>query len=350
MKMYLIEKYKNFLPINSDTPLISMGEGFTPLVKSRNIVKDIGCKELYFKLEGCNPSGSFKDRGMVMAVSKALEKKAKKIICASTGNTSASAAAFGAYCDLETIVLIPEGKISLGKLSQAVAYGAKIISVRGNFDQALNLVKEIADKEDSIELVNSLNPNRIHGQKTGAFEIVDELGYSPDYMVLPVGNAGNITAYWEGYKIYHDLKNIKLPKMTGFQAMDSAPIVNNAPVKNPQTIATAIRIGNPASWNQAKNALQESNGSINAIEDDRIIEAYKHIASMEGIFVEPASSITIAGLYDMKNKNYDFSGKSVVCVLTGSGLKDPGFAETYLELEQQTIDPDINALEEILLV
>jgi len=350
MKMYLIEKYKNFLPINSDTPLISMGEGFTPLVKSRNIVKDIGCKELYFKLEGCNPSGSFKDRGMVMAVSKALEKKAKKIICASTGNTSASAAAFGAYCGLETIVLIPEGKISLGKLSQAVAYGAKIISVRGNFDQALNLVKEIADKEDSIELVNSLNPNRIHGQKTGAFEIVDELGYSPDYMVLPVGNAGNITAYWEGYKIYHDLKNIKLPKMTGFQAMDSAPIVNNAPVKNPQTIATAIRIGNPASWNQAKNALQESNGSINAIEDDRIIEAYKHIASMEGIFVEPASSITIAGLYDMKNKNYDFSGKSVVCVLTGSGLKDPGFAETYLELEQQTIDPDINALEEILLV
>ena len=348
--MYLIEKYKNFLPINSDTPLISMGEGFTPLVKSRNIVKDIGCKELYFKLEGCNPSGSFKDRGMVMAVSKALEKKAKKIICASTGNTSASAAAFGAYCGLETIVLIPEGKISLGKLSQAVAYGAKIISVRGNFDQALNLVKEIADKEDSIELVNSLNPNRIHGQKTGAFEIVDELGYSPDYMVLPVGNAGNITAYWEGYKIYHDLKNIELPKMTGFQAMNSAPIVNNAVVKDPQTIATAIRIGNPASWNQAKNALQESNGSINAIEDDRIIEAYKHIASMEGIFVEPASSITIAGLYDMKNKNYDFSGKSVVCVLTGSGLKDPGFAETYLELEQQTIDPDINALEEILLV
>jgi threonine synthase len=350
MKMYLIEKYKNFLPINSDTPLISMGEGFTPLVKSRNIVKDIGCKELYFKLEGCNPSGSFKDRGMVMAVSKALEKKAKKIICASTGNTSASAAAFGAYCDLETIVLIPEGKISLGKLSQTVAYGAKIISVRGNFDQALNLVKEIADKQDSIELVNSLNPNRIHGQKTGAFEIVDELGYSPDYMVLPVGNAGNITAYWEGYKIYHDLKNIELPKMTGFQAMNSAPIVNNAPVKNPQTIATAIRIGNPASWNQAKNALEESNGSINAIEDDRIIEAYKHIASMEGIFVEPASSITIAGLYDMKNKNYDFSGQSVVCVLTGSGLKDPGFAETYLELEQQIIDPDINALEEILLV
>ena len=348
--MYLIEKYKNFLPINSDTPLISMGEGFTPLVKSRNIVKDIGCKELYFKLEGCNPSGSFKDRGMVMAVSKALEKKAKKIICASTGNTSASAAAFGAYCGLETIVLIPEGKISLGKLSQAVAYGAKIISVRGNFDQALNLVKEIAGKEDSIELVNSLNPNRIHGQKTGAFEIVDELGYSPDYMVLPVGNAGNITAYWEGYKIYHDLKNIELPKMTGFQAMHSAPIVNNAPVKNPQTIATAIRIGNPASWNQARNALQESNGSINAIEDDRIIEAYKHIASMEGIFVEPASSITIAGLYHMKNKNYDFSGQSVVCVLTGSGLKDPGFAETYLELEQQTIDPDINALEEILLV
>ena len=263
--MKLIEKYKQFLPINEKTPMISMGEGFTPLVKSSNLVNEIGCKELYFKLEGCNPSGSFKDRGMVMAVSKAAEKKVTKIICASTGNTSASAAAYGAYCGIETIVLIPEGNIALGKLSQAVAYGAKIISVKGNFDQALDLVKKISENQESVELVNSLNPNRIQGQQTAAFEIIDELGYAPDEMFLPVGNAGNITAYWRGYKVYNDTKNTKLPKMIGFQAENSAPIVNNKTVRNPQTIATAIRIGNPASWDQAKIALDESEGSIHAI-------------------------------------------------------------------------------------
>ena len=225
--MKLIEKYKQFLPINEKTPMISMGEGFTPLIKSNNLVDEIGCKELYFKLEGCNPSGSFKDRGMVMAVSKAAEKKVTKIICASTGNTSASAAAYGAYCGIETIVLIPEGNIALGKLSQAVAYGAKIISVKGNFDQALDLVKKISENQESVELVNSLNPNRIQGQQTAAFEIIDELGYAPDEMFLPVGNAGNITAYWRGYKVYNDTKNTKLPKMIGFQAENSAPIVNN---------------------------------------------------------------------------------------------------------------------------
>ena len=207
--MKLIEKYKQFLPINEKTPMISMGEGFTPLIKSNNLVDDIGCKELYFKLEGCNPSGSFKDRGMVMAVSKAAEKKVTKIICASTGNTSASAAAYGAYCGIETIVLIPEGNIALGKLSQAVAYGAKIISVKGNFDQALDLVKKISENQESVELVNSLNPNRIQGQQTAAFEIIDELGYAPDEMFLPVGNAGNITAYWLGYKVYNDPMFIK---------------------------------------------------------------------------------------------------------------------------------------------
>ena len=277
--MKLIEKYKQFLPINEKTPMISMGEGFTPLVKSSNLVNEIGCKELYFKLEGCNPSGSFKDRGMVMAVSKAAEKKVTKIICASTGNTSASAAAYGAYCGIETIVLIPEGNIALGKLSQAVAYGAKIISVKGNFDQALDLVKKISENQKSVELVNSLNPNRIQGQQTAAFEIIDELGYAPDEMFLPVGNAGNITAYWRGYKVYNDTKNTKLPKMIGFQAENSAPIVNNKTVRNPQTIATAIRIGNPASWDQAKIALEESEGSIHAISDDEIINAYKLIAS-----------------------------------------------------------------------
>ena len=252
--MHLLEKYKQFLPINDNTPIFSLGEGNTPLVKSNNIYKEIGCKELYFKLEGCNPSGSFKDRGMVMAVSKAIEKGSKKIICASTGNTSASAAAFGAYCGLETIVLIPEGKIAIGKLSQAVAYGAKIVSINGNFDQALNLVKEISEQQKDIELVNSINPNRIHGQKTGAFEIVDELGYAPDEVFIPVGNAGNITAYWDGFKIYNDLNTSNLPKMIGFQAKNSAPIVNKKIIENPETVATAIRIGNPASWEFAEKA------------------------------------------------------------------------------------------------
>ena len=346
--MKLIEKYKQFLPINEKTPMISMGEGFTPLVKSSNLVNEIGCKELYFKLEGCNPSGSFKDRGMVMAVSKAAEKKVTKIICASTGNTSASAAAYGAYCGIETIVLIPEGNIALGKLSQAVAYGAKIISVKGNFDQALDLVKKISENQKSVELVNSLNPNRIQGQQTAAFEIIDELGYAPDEMFLPVGNAGNITAYWRGYKVYNDTKNTKLPKMIGFQAENSAPIVNNKTVQNPQTIATAIRIGNPASWDQAKIALDESEGSINAINDDEIINAYKLIASKEGIFVEPASSISIAGLFYLKKQNYDFSNKTVVCVLTGNGLKDPEVANKYLEFKQHNINPTLKDLTRIL--
>jgi threonine synthase len=346
--MKLIEKYKQFLPINEKTPMISMGEGFTPLVKSSNLVNEIGCKELYFKLEGCNPSGSFKDRGMVMAVSKAAEKKVTKIICASTGNTSASAAAYGAYCGIETIVLIPEGNIALGKLSQAVAYGAKIISVKGNFDQALDLVKKISENQKSVELVNSLNPNRIQGQQTAAFEIIDELGYAPDEMFLPVGNAGNITAYWRGYKVYNDTKNTKLPKMIGFQAENSAPIVNNKTVRNPQTIATAIRIGNPASWDQAKIALEESEGSIHAISDDEIINAYKLIASKEGIFVEPASSISIAGLFYLKKQNYDFSNKTVVCVLTGNGLKDPEVANKYLEFKQHNINPTLKDLTRIL--
>jgi threonine synthase len=346
--MKLIEKYKQFLPINEKTPMISMGEGFTPLVKSSNLVNEIGCKELYFKLEGCNPSGSFKDRGMVMAVSKAAEKKVTKIICASTGNTSASAAAYGAYCGIETIVLIPEGNIALGKLSQAVAYGAKIISVKGNFDQALDLVKKISENQKSVELVNSLNPNRIQGQQTAAFEIIDELGYAPDEMFLPVGNAGNITAYWRGYKVYNDTKNTKLPKMIGFQAENSAPIVSNKTVQNPQTIATAIRIGNPASWDQAKIALEESKGSIHAISDDEIINAYKLIASKEGIFVEPASSISIAGLFYLKKQNYDFSNKTVVCVLTGNGLKDPEVASKYLEFKQHNINPTLKDLTRIL--
>tara|TARA_B100001123_G_scaffold4581_1_gene6029 strand:+ start:66 stop:1112 length:1047 start_codon:yes stop_codon:yes gene_type:complete len=347
--MYLLEKYKQFLPINDNTPIFSLGEGSTPLVKSNNIFKEIGCKELYFKLEGCNPTGSFKDRGMVMAVSKAIEKGSKKIICASTGNTSASAAAFGSYCGLETVVLIPEGKIAVGKLTQAVAYGAKIVSINGNFDQALNLVKEIAAQQEDIELVNSVNPNRIHGQKTGAFEIIDELGYAPDEVFIPVGNAGNITAYWDGFKIYNDLNTSNLPKMIGFQAKNSAPIVNKKIVENPETLATAIRIGNPASWEFAEKALNESSGQINAIADDRIIEGYKMIASMEGIFAEPASCITIAGLYHLKELGYDFSGKTIVCILTGNGLKDPGFANNYLNFKINKMNPDFEELKNFLL-
>ena len=347
--MHLLEKYKQFLPINDNTPLFSLGEGNTPLVKSNNIYKEIGCKELYFKLEGCNPSGSFKDRGMVMAVSKAIEKGSKKIICASTGNTSASAAAFGAYCGLETIVLIPEGKIAIGKLSQAVAYGAKIVSINGNFDQALNLVKEISEQQKDIELVNSINPNRIHGQKTGAFEIVDELGYAPDEVFIPVGNAGNITAYWDGFKIYNDLNTSNLPKMIGFQAKNSAPIVNKKIIENPETVATAIRIGNPASWEFAEKALHESSGKIDAIDDDSIVEGYKIIASMEGIFAEPASCITVAGLYYLKKLGYDFSGKTIVCILTGNGLKDPDFANNYLNFQIHKMNPELEELKNFLL-
>ena len=346
--MYLLEKYKQFLPINDNTPIFSLGEGNTPLVKSNNMFKEIGCKELYFKLEGCNPTGSFKDRGMVMAVSKAIEKGSKKIICASTGNTSASAAAFGSYCGLETIVLIPEGKIAVGKLSQAVAYGAKIVSINGNFDQALNLVKEISEQQEDIELVNSINPNRIHGQKTGAFEIVDELGYAPNEVFIPVGNAGNITAYWDGFKIYNDLNTSDLPKMIGFQAKNSAPIVNKKIIENPETVATAIRIGNPASWDFAEKALKESLGQIDAIDDD-IIEGYKMIASMEGIFAEPASCITIAGLYHLKKLGYDFSGKTIVCILTGNGLKDPDFANNYLNFQINKMNPEFEELKNFLL-
>ena len=347
--MHLLEKYKQFLPINDNTPIFSLGEGNTPLVKSNNIYKEIGCKELYFKLEGCNPSGSFKDRGMVMAVSKAIEKGSKKIICASTGNTSASASAFGSYCGLETIVLIPEGKIAIGKLSQAVAYGAKIVSINGNFDQALNLVKEISAQQEDIELVNSINPNRIHGQKTAAFEIVDELGYAPDEVFIPVGNAGNITAYWDGFKIYNDLNTSNLPKMIGFQAKNSAPIVNKKIIKNPETVATAIRIGNPASWEFAEKALLESSGKIDAIDDDSIVEGYKIIASMEGIFAEPASCITVAGLYHLKKSGYDFSGKTIVCILTGNGLKDPDFANNYLNFQIHKMNPEFEELKNFLL-
>jgi len=310
--------------------MITLGEGDTPLVRSRTLEKELRCGELYFKLEGCNPTGSFKDRGMVVAVAKAVENNSSSIICASTGNTSASAAAYGARFGLKTVVIIPRGKIAMGKMAQVLAYGAQIIGIRGNFDQALQIVRALTAKYP-VTLVNSLNPNRIEGQKTAAFEIVDELGDAPDYLFIPVGNAGNITAYWKGFVEYRDIgKASHTPKMMGFQAAGAAPIVLGRPVRNPRTIATAIRIGNPASWQKAVAARDESGGVINSVTDEEIMSAYRLMATREGIFGEPASGASLAGLVKWA-KREDFSGKRVVCIITGTGLKDPDVPAKYAE-------------------
>jgi len=280
---------------------------------------------VYLKYEGLNPTGSFKDRGMTLAISKALEEKHVAVMCASTGNTSASAAAYAARAGIKCIVLIPKGAIALGKLAQALIHGAQVIAVDGNFDDALNLVKEITAKQH-IQLVNSINPYRIEGQKTGSFEICDQLGSAPDFHAIPVGNAGNITAYWKGYKEYKEKKKIKnLPVMLGFQAEGAAPIVRGRIIENPETIATAIRIGNPASWKMAEAARDESKGLIDMVSDDEILEAYKFLASKEGVFVEPASAASVAGLMKLAKKDYfkKFKNPKIVCILTGHGLKDP---------------------------
>jgi len=325
MKPGVLERYKDYLPITPKTPIITLGEGDTPLVRSRSIEKEFGCK-LYFKLEGCNPTGSFKDRGMVMAVAKAVEAGSKAIICASTGNTSASAAAFGARFGLRTAVIIPEGKIALGKLAQALIYGAKIIAIDGNFDQALKIVRQLSDKHP-ITLVNSLNPYRIQGQKTAAFEVIDALGDAPDYHFIPVGNAGNITAYWKGYVEYHRAgKATQKPHMMGFQAAGAAPIVENRVIERPETVATAIRIGNPASWKGATDARDESGGIIDAVSDEEILVAYRLLAQEEGIFGEPASAAPIAGLLKVTKGGLKLKGKTVVAIITGTGLKDPDTA------------------------
>ena len=318
----LINKYREYLPVSDKTPVITLNEGNTPLIKCANLAKKIGVDaEIYLKFEGCNPTGSFKDRGMTMAVSKAKEAGSEAIICASTGNTSASAAAYGAKGGLKTFVLIPDGYIALGKLSQAMMYGAEIIAINGNFDVALEMVRKIS-AEYPITLVNSVNPYRIEGQKTGAFEIIDALGQAPDYHFIPVGNAGNITAYWKGYKEFHSLGKIKeLPKMMGFEAEGSAAIVRGERILKPETLATAIRIGNPASWKQAEAARDESNGMINCVTDDEIVKAYKLLASSEGILAEPASAASVAGL--IKVKDQIKAGSKIVCILTGNGLKDP---------------------------
>ena len=349
MGIGVLHAYADFLPVTADTPMISMGEGDTPLVKSRRLGASIGCEELYFKLEGCNPTGSFKDRGMVVTMAKALEEGSKAVMCASTGNTSASAAAYGAYCHLPAFVLIPKGEVAMGKLAQAMAYGARVLMVNGNFDSALNLVRDYTETHP-VTLVNSLNPHRLEGQKTAAFEIVDTLGGAPDYVFIPVGNAGNITAYWKGFKEYRQVgRSEVLPAMMGFQAEGAAPIVRGAPVANPQTIASAIRIGNPASWQGALDARDESGGAIDMVSDDEILEAYRLIASQEGIFCEPASAVSFAGLAKMHKEGLNLSGHRVVCILTGNGLKDPDLAISSVMNQTTEVEPNIEAVEALAM-
>ncbi|HIE35944.1 MAG TPA: threonine synthase [Candidatus Omnitrophica bacterium] len=332
MKPYqgVILRYRKYLPITKKTPIITLLEGNTPLIYSPKISQILGKNfKVYFKYEGTNPTGSFKDRGMTVAVSKAKEEGKKVVICASTGNTSASAAAYAARANLKCIVVIPEGSIALGKLSQALIHNAKVVAIKGNFDDALRIVREISSKHP-VKLVNSLNPHRIEGQKTASFEICDFLGDAPHLHFLPVGNAGNITAYWKGYKEYYHYKKIThLPKMCGFQAKGASPIVKGYPIKKPKTIATAIRIGNPASWKEALEAEEESGGLIESVSDREIIWAWKFLAKEEGVFVEPASAASVAGLFILKKRNFFNSFKkeiTIVCTLTGSGLKDPQIA------------------------
>jgi threonine synthase len=335
--MGVIERYKKYLPVTDKTPIISIEEGDTPLIKVDPIAEMVGPGyNVWLKYEGLNPTGSFKDRGMTMAVSKAVEEGSKAVACASTGNTSASAAAFAVRAKIKCIVVIPEGAIALGKLAQALIHGATVIAVKGNFDQALEIVCELTEKYP-ITLVNSINPYRIEGQKTGAFEICDRLGRVPEYHSLPVGNAGNITAYWKGYKEYKE-KGVtdSLPKMIGFQAAGSAPIVDGHPIKDPKTIATAIKIGNPASWKQAEAARDESGGLIEKVTDDEILEAYKLLAGCVGVFAEPASAASVAGVIKKAKEGYfpeNSKGpvKDIVCVLTGHGLKDPDRAIKCVE-------------------
>jgi threonine synthase len=363
----VIEFYKELLPVSEKTPIITLYEGNTPLLKAGNIEhklkKEYGVElNIYLKYEGDNPTGSFKDRGMTVAISKAKENNAKAVICASTGNTSASAAAYSAKANIRCIVLIPKGAIALGKLSQAVMHGAEVFAVESLFDEALKLAKEISQNYP-ITLVNSLNLHRIEGQKTAAFEIIMQLQKVPEYQFMPVGNAGNITAYWKGYKEYYELrkknykfknKNLnidcenKLPVMMGFQAAGSAPIVKGKPIKNPKTIATAIRIGNPASWKYAEQARDESGGVIDTVTDKEILNAYYLLSSLEGLFVEPASAASLAGLIKYVKNGYFDNKKNVdiVCILTGHGLKDPNCAIKTAEkkVKIKTIKPKLDSL------
>lgn len=328
----LLGEYEEFLPINGNTPRLTLHEGNTPLIRLDQLSKEWGI-DLYVKVEGANPTGSFKDRGMVMAVAKAKEEGSDTVICASTGNTSASAAAYAARAGMRCIIVIPEGKIAMGKLAQAVMYGASIVSIEGNFDEALKMVRAISETEP-VTLVNSVNPYRLEGQKTAAFEICDQLGGAPDILAIPVGNAGNISAYWKGFKEYHSARGSGLPRMFGFEAEGAAAIVQGSPIQQPETIATAIRIGNPASWDLAVNAQQESDGKIDFVTDDEILEAYSKLASAEGIFAEPASCASLAGIHKQLKQGGIPRGSRIVAVLTGNGLKDPATA-----IEHSVISP-----------
>jgi threonine synthase len=322
----VIREYFDRLDVDSSTPIITLGEGGTPLIEAPTLAKLVGADQVYLKYEGMNPTGSFKDRGMTMAVSKAVGEGAKAVICASTGNTSASAAAYAAAAGITSVVLVPQGKISLGKLSQAVAHKAKILQVQGNFDDCLTLARDLSDNYP-VHLVNSVNPDRIEGQKTGAFEVFDSLGRAPDYHVLPVGNAGNYSAYFKGYLEDFNEGRIKVvPKMYGYQAEGSAPFVHGGPVKNPDTIATAIRIGNPASWDLAQSAMECSMGKFGAVSDAEILWMHKFLSQEAGVFVEPSSATGAAGIYKASQQGESFAGALIVVTVTGHGLKDPMWA------------------------
>jgi len=350
MKQGVLAKYRDYLPLTNATPMITLGEGDTPLIRCNNLEKDLGCGELYLKFEGCNPTGSFKDRGMVVAVAKAVEGGSRAIMCASTGNTSASAAAYAAHLGITAIIVIPEGKIALGKLAQAIVYGARIVSISGNFDQALQMVRKITEKHP-VTLVNSLNPFRIEGQKTAAFEIIETIGKAPDYLFIPVGNAGNITAYWKGFSEWFAAgKTPKKPRMMGFQAEGAAPIVRGHIVEAPETVASAIRIGNPASWTKAVSARDESGGLIDMVSDTEILSAQQMMARREGVFAEPASAASLAGLIKMKQQGADFSQKQIVCVVTGNGLKDTDIALRDIKEKNAFLQlaPDVGAMEKAL--
>lgn len=334
----VIEEYRDLLPVGAESPVVTLLEGATPLVPARRLSERLGAS-VYLKVEGANPTGSFKDRGMTLAISKAVEEGAKAVICASTGNTSASAAAYAARAGLSCAVLIPEGHIALGKLAQALVHGARVLQVRGNFDQALAIVRELPNLAP-ITVVNSVNPHRIEGQKTGAFEIVDVLGDAPDVHCIPVGNAGNITAYWRGYLEYRAAgRSSRLPRMLGFQAAGAAPIVLGHPVEHPETVATAIRIGNPASWYSATAAASESGGAIASVTDEQILAAYRLLAEEESVFCEAASAASVAGLLQAGVP----AGSTVVCVLTGHGLKDPDLAISQISVPE-VVAPELDAI------
>jgi threonine synthase len=320
----LLKQYQEYLPVTENTPLLSLAEGNTPLIPLPNLSAELGIT-LYGKYEGLNPTGSFKDRGMVMAVAKAVEEGAKAIVCASTGNTSAAAAAYATRAGIKAYVVIPEGKIAMGKLAQAIIYGADIISIPGNFDEALKAVRDIAETE-AVALVNSVNPYRLEGQKTAAFEICEQLEKAPDVLAIPVGNAGNISAYWKGFKEWHEKKGTELPRMHGFEAEGAAAIVKGAVIEQPETVATAIRIGNPASWSLAENAREESQGYIDAVTDEEILNAYRKVAAQDGVFIEPGSAASLAGVIQHVKSGKIKAGETVVAVFTGNGLKDPDTA------------------------